>query len=68
MKQPLKYTLKMHRRLDNRTETSEHISESDTLLETSRKLTQASGAGFMMYSSARCMNAGGVVLWEMSIS
>ncbi len=68
MKQPLKYTLEMHNRHDNRIETSEHISESESLLEAARKLSRHSGAAFMMYSSAKCMNAGGVVLWQMSIS
>jgi len=67
VKQPLKYTLEMHKN-NNRTETSEHISESESLLEATRKLASHEGAGFMVYSSAKCTNAGGVVLWQMSIN
>ena len=62
-----KYTLVMTRRDNNRTETSEHISESAALLEASKKLLQASGAGFMMYTNAKCTNIGDVVLWQINI-
>lgn len=63
------YTLEMTKRGELEvTETSEHISESETFLEASRKLTQASGAGFMMYQSAMCKGGhSNVVLWEIKV-
>lgn len=60
------YTLVMTRRDNNKTETSEHTSESAAFLEASRKLTQASGAGFMMYSSASCSRSS-VPFWKIEI-
>ena len=61
------YTLEMTKR-EGQIETSEHISESEALLEASRKLTQVSGAGFMMYKSVECrVGLSGVLLWKIKV-
>ena len=60
------YTLEMIRR-EGQKETSEHMSESEAFLEAGRKLTQASGAGFMMYKSALCYKDNGITLWKIKV-